>query len=153
MIHPRAPHLALLVATALALTACGGAPPEPAATQQEPAPAASEGASAPAGDTASGGELIGLVGTAEDPDAYEIALTDDSGAPVTSLPAGDYTLTFADLSSIHNFRLTGPGDVDVSTEVGAVDESSVEVTLVPGTYEIVCDPHAGTMRGTVEVTG
>lgn len=80
------------------------------------------------------------------------SLLDESGSPVTSLPAGDDTRTFVDLSTIHNFRLTGPGDVDVATEVGAVDETTVEITLVEGTYAIVCDPHVSTMSAELEVT-
>jgi|GEM_PF-5034908 len=47
-----------------------------------------------------------MVGTADDPDAYEIALIDESGTPVTTLPAGDYRLTFADRSAAHSFRLS-----------------------------------------------
>lgn len=156
---------AALVAAAVALAGCsGGSGPNPTAgagtetsepagstapAQPAPTTSASPGSTAPSAGTA----LIGMLGTADDPDAFEIAITDESGSPVTSLPAGDYTLTFADRSSIHNFRLSGPGEVDVATDVGAVDESTVELTLEPGTYSFVCDPHPSSMSGQLEVTG
>lgn len=150
---------ALLAAAALGLTGCaGGADPAasestPAATEQgtttTSAPAASGDEEAPAASTA----LTGMVGTTDDPEAYEIALLDADGDPVTSLPAGDYSLTFDDRSQMHNFRLSGPGDVDVATDVAGTDESTVEITLVAGTYTFVCDPHPGSMIGQVEVTG
>ncbi|GEK80618.1 cupredoxin domain-containing protein [Agrococcus baldri] len=146
---------ALLAAGALALAGCSGgtspeAPPEtPAVTTGSDA-----GSGAPtASDGAEATPLTGMVGTADDPEAYEIALLDAEGSPVTSLPAGDYALTFADGSQMHNFRLSGPGDVDVATDVQGTDTSTVTVTLEAGTYTFVCDPHEGTMRGEVEVTG
>lgn len=152
---------AALLAAAVALTGCSsgtGTSESEAATTTAPSPTAAE--TAPASEPASGAAspatstaLIGMVGTAEDPDAYEIAITDESGAPITSLPAGDYTLTFADRSASHNFRLSGPGGVDVATDVGGVDESTIELTLEPGTYVFVCDPHPASMSGELEVTG
>lgn len=150
---------AALTAAALALVGCSsGAPTEPdetavSTTAPTASAPASESASAPTGSDAptASTALIAMVGTADDPDAFEIAITDESGSPVTSLPAGDYTLTFADRSSMHNFRLDGPG-VDVATDVGGVDESTVELTLEPGTYVFVCDPHPSSMRGELEVT-
>ena len=59
--------------------------------------------------TATGSRLIGTVGSESDPDAYVITLTTEDGSAVTTLAAGDYTLEINDLSSIHNFHLTGPG--------------------------------------------
>ena len=162
MTHSRTTIAALLATAALVLTGCapGGAEPSvPPPPETAPGPEASESQDAgqesddPGAQPAAGGELIGMVGTADSPEAYEIALLDADGNPVTSLPAGDYTLTFADLSQMHNFHLTGPGDVDVSTDVAGTDETTVEITLVPGTYTFVCDPHVGTMSGEVEVTG
>lgn len=156
MTRTRTTIAALLASAALALTGCAGGAEPVATTEQEPAataPTASEGGADSSPGAATGGELIAMVGTADDPEAYEIALLDADGQPVASLPAGDYSLTFVDRSRMHNFHLTGPGDVDVATDVAGSDESTVEVTLVPGTYTFVCDPHVGTMSGEVEVTG
>lgn len=41
----------------------------------------------------------------------------------------------------------------MATEVAGTDETTVQVTLVPGTYTFVCDPHPATMSGELEVTG
>lgn len=105
------------------------------------------------GGTASSGKLIGSVGTADDPDAFVIALTTEDGAAVTTLPPGDYTLEIDDRSSMHNFHLTGPGGVDVSSEVGEVEDEDYDVTLEAGTYTFVCDPHSSSMNGRFEVSG
>ncbi|WP_026373719.1 cupredoxin domain-containing protein [Agrococcus lahaulensis] len=158
MRHSRSTAVALACAVALALAGCasGSAEPEspdvgaPAASSAapglDPSPPATPSDVAAAGAT----PLTGVVGTDDDPEAYAIELRDASGTPVESLPAGTYALTFADRSSMHNFRLRGPG-VDVATDVAGSDESTVEVTLEPGTYEIVCDPHSGTMRAEIQV--
>jgi hypothetical protein len=55
--------------------------------------------------------LVGTVG----PDPT-IKLEDSNGNPVTSVPAGTYDILVHDLSTAHNFHLTGPG-VDKATEV------------------------------------
>ncbi|WP_413320181.1 hypothetical protein AA0Z99_05395 [Agrococcus sp. 1P02AA] len=162
---------ALLVAAALTLTGCAAsdgpdeeaAPPasEPAASEPAGAAPTDDSSAAPGGDgsaeegAAPDGEmaLIGMVGTAEDPEAYEIELLGADGEPVASLPAGTYSLTFDDRSQLHNFRLSGPGEVDVATDVAGTDDSTIEITLVPGTYTFVCDPHPGSMSGQLEVTG
>jgi hypothetical protein len=161
MIRTRTTVAALLAAAALALTGCAGAaeapdddaaPATPSAATAGPAsPGASESEDDDGDDDVT--ELVAMVGTEQDPEAYEIALLDDDGQPVTTLPAGDYELTFRDRSQMHNFHLTGPGDVDVATDVAGTDESTVEITLVAGTYDFVCDPHQGSMSGSVEVTG
>ncbi|MDP9466438.1 MAG: hypothetical protein M3P31_04255 [Actinomycetota bacterium] len=134
------------VAVAIALTAmtasCGGEEPESAAS----APAES-GSSAPAGEAH---ELTGTVGTQDDPDAFEITLTDSSGEEVTELPAGEYTITVDDLSEIHNFHLEG-GDVDETTTVPETGETTWNVSLSAGDYTAICDPHPG-MRVEFTVT-
>ena len=125
--------LALALALPLllvALAGCGGDDEEAADTS--------------AATTAAGGggsTLNGSVGP-----GFDISLDGTDG-----LSAGDYTLTVDDQSSAHNFHLTGPGGVDVSTDVGAEGEESFEVTLEPGEYTFVCDPHASQMRGTFTV--
>ena len=67
------------------------------------------------------------------------------------LTAGDYTIAVNDQSSAHNFHLTGPGGVDVATDVGDSGEESFDVTLEAGEYTFVCDPHASSMNGTFTV--
>jgi plastocyanin len=125
--------LALALALPLllvALAGCGGDDEEAADTS--------------AAATAAGGggsTLRGSVGP-----GFDISLDGTDG-----LSAGDYTLIVNDQSSAHNFHLTGPGGVDVSTGVGAEGEESFEVTLEPGEYTFVCDPHASQMRGTFTV--
>ena len=124
------------------------AAPAPAASSSEPA---AESA-APSEAAAGGGDnvLTGTVGTEEDPDAFEITLTDESGAPVSELPAGDYTIEVNDPSAIHNFHLTG-GSVDETTSVPGVEQTEFEVTLEPGDYTYTCDPHPP-MTGEFTVT-
>lgn len=150
----------MLTAASLALAGCSASTPaEPddsaaptvgETTGATSAPATDESSNEPAADEPT--SLMAVVGTEDDPEAYEIELTDESGATITTLPAGDYSLTFVDRSSMHNFHMTGPGDVDVRTDVAGSDESTIEITLVEGTYEYVCDPHVSNMSGSVEVT-
>lgn len=90
---------------------------------------------------ASGSTLNGSVGP-----GFEISLDDADG-----VSAGTYTLVVDDQSPSHNFHLTGPGGVDVSTGVGDEGEESFEVTLEPGEYTFLCDPHASQMRGSFTV--
>src|SRR5262245_34300867 len=69
----------------------------------------------------------------------------------TSVPAGDYTLTIDDKSDAHNFHLTGDG-VDVKTTVSETGTKTFQITLKPGTYKFICDPHTSSMNGTLTVT-
>ena len=121
------PRLAILALLALALAACGG----------------DDGDAEPAtgGAAAEGGTLTGSVGP-----GFDISLGGTDG-----IEPGTYTLTVDDMSPAHNFHLTGPGGVDVSTSVGERGEESFEVTLEPGEYTFLCDPHATSMRGTFTV--
>lgn len=88
-----------------------------------------------------GATLVGTLGTADDPDAFEIGLTDQAGATVTELPAGDYTIEVDDRSRIHNWALSGEGVTDVATEVAGTGKQSFSVSFVPSEYTYVCDPH------------
>lgn len=135
----RRPARALL-ATALivGLAACGGSD-EP---DEVDGPVAT--------GIAPGATLLGTVGTDENPDAFEIGLTDESGATVTTLPAGDYTVKVSDPSRIHNFVLSGEG-VDAATEVSGTGEQTFSVTFTAGEYTYVCDPHPS-MSGSITVT-
>jgi plastocyanin len=119
----------------------------PAASDTAAAPAASDTAAAPtdtaATDTAaaaSGQTLTATVGP-----GFTISMDQ------TNVAAGTYTLEVDDQADSHNFHLTGDG-VDVSTTVPEVGKKTFQVTLVPGTYAFVCDPHAANMKGELTVT-
>ena len=64
--------------------------------------------------------------------------------------AGKYTLVVSDKSSIHNFRLKGPG-VNVATSVPATGSKTFKVTLKKGKYTFLCDPHPTTMKGSFTI--
>jgi Copper binding proteins, plastocyanin/azurin family len=109
---------------------------------------------APSGETTSPTEtsegaisLTGNVGP-----GFEITLIDSAGQDVSSLPAGQHVIAVTDKSDIHNFHLTGPG-VDEATDVAGQGEAMFDVVLEEGTYSFVCDPHAGSMSGSFEVSG
>ena len=84
--------------------------------------------------------------------AFTISLHDASGVPVKNLDPGTYTLNLRDHSDIHNFHLFGPGGVDVSTDIGNVENKTFTVTLVVGTYKYICDAHPD-MKGSFTVGG
>lgn len=130
---------ATLVALTLAASGCGGGDEsgsgDTTTTTTEPS-------------TGTGTALKGTVGP-----GFDISLTLADGQPLGTLAPGTVSLDVEDLASIHNFHLTGPGDVDVSTEVGEEGTTNFQVELQPGTYNYVCDPHAGTMNGSFEVSG
>ena len=83
-------------------------------------------------------------------DAYSIRLQDANGTRVTHLDAGTYTIKVHDLSTVHNFHLTGPG-VDMATAVEEAQEATWAVTFTDGTYTYVCDAHSSIMRGSFTV--
>jgi len=148
--HPRTAATLLALAVLATATACGDDDESATPAASAPAaPPASAPASAPAPAPELGSVLLGTVGTSDEPDAFEIVLTDEDGEPLTTIPAGDYTIRVNDLSAIHNFRLTGEG-VDEATSVPERGEQEFEVTFVAGTYTYVCDPHPN-MTGQVEV--
>ena len=142
--------LGLCLTSSLLLTACG----DDAATTPAAAPSTTATTTAPSTTTsapaAGGTRLSGTVGTQADPNAFSIALTDAAGQPVSTLPAGDYTIVVNDLSKIHNWHLKG-GSVDETTTVPEVAEKTFEVTLTAGSYTYVCDPHPR-MVGELTVT-
>lgn len=134
-----------LVAAALAisLAGCGGddqdsaAPGTTTGTTDTTTTETTDTGGTPSG----GGTLAGTVGP-----GFDISLS--TGGTVAP---GSYELTVEDLSSAHNFHLTGPG-VDVSTSVSGEGPESFPIELEPGTYEFVCDPHAFSMNGSFEVS-
>ena len=84
-------------------------------------------------------------------DAFEIKVTDESGKTISNLAAGTYTLKVEDLSSIHNFHLTGSG-VNDSTTVPDKTEKTFTVTFKKGTYNFICDIHQSQMHGSFTVS-
>jgi hypothetical protein len=90
--------------------------------------------------------LTGSVGP-----AFTISLKDASGAGVSHLDPGDYTITVNNLNTTaeHNFHLFGPG----------VDQASPfqqgtwtwNVTFTDGVYTFHCDAHPTIMKGTFRV--
>jgi plastocyanin len=126
----------LLLVLGLALAGCGSDDDEAGDT--------TAATTAEAETTTGGGggtTLNGSVGP-----GFTISLDGTDG-----LTAGDYTLVVDDQAAEHNFHLTGPGGVDVATDVSEEGEESFDVTLEPGEYTFVCDPHAAQMKGSFTV--
>ena len=70
------------------------------------------------------------------------------GKKVTRLRAGTaYRFVISDRSSIHDFRLSGPGFDRVLTDVEFTGTKSFVLKLKKGRYSFVCDPHSGSMHG------
>lgn len=82
-------------------------------------------------------------------DPFKITLT-VGGKKVTSLKAGKVMIMVKDTSTIHDFRLSGPG-VKKATSVPKKQSVMWTVTLKKGTYRFVCDPHASFMKGSFTV--
>jgi len=125
----------LVFVLGLASAGCGGDDNESTDTTAATTPASTTGGSG------GGTTLNGSVGP-----GFEISLDGTGG-----ITAGDYTLVVDDQSSAHNFHLTGPGGVDVSTTVSEEGEKTFDVTLVAGEYRYQCDPHASSMNGSFTV--
>jgi hypothetical protein len=142
-----------LAVVALAAVGCGDGDDEGSATTVKTV--ATDTATA---ETSTTGlpTLIGTVGSTDDPDAYEISLTTEDGAEVTTvLPPGKYTLEINDLSTIHNFHLGARrAGVDVATDVAGTDEKTTIVVLQDGeAYIYACDAHPATMNVTFSIHG
>jgi plastocyanin len=123
----------LLLVLGLALAGCGG--------DDDGGDAAATTAASTTGGGGGGTTLNGSVGP-----GFTISLDGTDG-----ITAGDYTIVVDDQSAEHNFHLTGPGGVDVATDVSGEGEESFDVTLEAGEYTFVCDPHASTMNGSFTV--
>jgi plastocyanin len=122
-----------LLVLGLALASCGG---------DDEAGDTTAATTAEVETTAGGGTTLnGSVGP-----GFTISLDGTDG-----LTAGDYTLVVDDQAAEHNFHLTGPGGVDVATDVSEEGEESFDVTLEAGEYTFVCDPHASQMKGSFTV--
>ncbi|MGZ8783338.1 MAG: cupredoxin domain-containing protein [Gaiellaceae bacterium] len=131
--------LALLLLTlGIALAGCGGDDDD----DEGAGDATTEASSGAETEEESGGTTL----TASVGPGFTISLDGTEG-----LTAGEYTIAVDDRSAAHNFHLTGPGGVDVATDVGETGEESLEVTLQAGEYRFVCDPHESSMNGTFTV--
>lgn len=136
---------ALLAAFVLVGAGCGGddeATDDTTATETD----TTETDTTDAGEVPVGSTLKGSVGP-----GFVISVTTEDGAPVETLSAGSYRLALEDLSSDHNFHLSGPG-VDTSTDVAEARTQTIAIALAAGTYTFVCDPHASQMSGSFTVT-
>jgi hypothetical protein len=71
------------------------------------------------------------------------------GRRMTRIPPGTYTIQVHDLSTSHDFHLTGPG-VNEHTSVPDIEHPIWTVTFQAGTYKFHCDVHAA-MKGTFVV--
>jgi plastocyanin len=127
------PLVIALVTLGLAAAGCGGGDDETATTTAEETAATTA--------EAGGKTLRGTVGP-----GFDISIEGADG-----LSPGAYTLVVDDKSTAHNFHLTGPGGIDVATEVGTEGEKSFELDLVAGEYSFVCDPHSSSMNGSFTV--
>ncbi len=147
-------RLAVTALSALLLTsACGGSD-APSAQPTSTAPSAAPSTASTGEAPATSGErttIFGSVGSKDNPESFEINLTDADGKAITELPAGDYEVKVTDKATIHNFHLTGPG-VDEKTGVQGTDDATFDITLEKGKYDYECDPHVSSMNGSFTVT-
>ena len=124
MTRSRAVLLILFVLLGLAVAGCGGGDDDAAATTE-----ATETTTESSG-SGGGTTLNGSVGP-----GFDISLDGTDG-----LTAGSYTLVVNDQSDQHNFHLTGPGGVDVSTTVEETGEKSFDIELRPGSTSSSATP-------------
>ena len=82
---------------------------------------------------------------------FKIEMKNAANRKLRTVKAGTYRIKIEDMARIHNFRLTGPG-VNRATSIPRRLETIWTVRLKPGKYVFLCDPHAGTMRGSFRVT-
>ena len=75
-----------------------------------------------------------------------------AGKTVRTLKAGRYTISVSDKSTIHNFRLKGPGVNKEITGLRFTGTKTVTVRLKAGKYTYVCDPHVPSMKGSFRVS-
>ena len=90
--------------------------------------------------------LVAIVGSPSALNAYAISLKDSTGAQVTRLDPGTYTVNVHDYATLHNFDLTGPG-VSKATDIDGTDDTTWVINVTDGTYRYVCDAHPTVMRG------
>ncbi|MBI1732896.1 MAG: hypothetical protein HYR49_09035 [Gammaproteobacteria bacterium] len=122
--------IAALALSSQAIAYYGGGGPEP-----DPVPV-----------TTIKGKLYATVGP-----GFTITLKRKNGTVVKSIKKATWKIVVDDKSSVHNFHLTGPGSLNMSTTVNAITKVKWTVTLGVGTFTYICDPHSGTMKGTFKV--
>ena len=76
---------------------------------------------------------------------FSISLT-MGGSAVSTLPPGTYTVNVSDMSTLHNFHLSGPG-VDQATDVATTSSATWTVALSAGSYHFQCDAHPTMLHG------
>ena len=76
---------------------------------------------------------------------FSISLT-MGGSAVSTLAPGTYTVNVSDMSTLHNFHLSGPG-VDQATDVATTSSATWTVTLSAGSYHFQCDAHPTMLHG------
>jgi hypothetical protein len=84
--------------------------------------------------------LVATVGSPTSPNNFVISLKDSTGAQVTHLDPGDYTIVVHDYATIHNFDLHGPG-VNKATDIEGTGDVTWQVRITDGTYVYNCDFH------------
>jgi hypothetical protein len=89
--------------------------------------------------------LIATVGTPTSGNNFVIALKDSTGATVSHVDPGTYTIMVHDYATVHNFHLFGPG-VSQATAIETAEEATWIVTFTDGTYKFMCDSHP-TLKG------
>jgi hypothetical protein len=90
--------------------------------------------------------LVATVGTPTSGNNFVIALKDASGAAVTHVDPGTYTINVHDYATVHNIHLFGPG-VNQSTAIETAEAATWTVTFTDGKYTFMCDSHP-TLKGT-----
>ena len=80
------------------------------------------------------------------PDAFQISLTDSTGAKVTHVDPGPYTITGPRLLDPARLPPDRSG-VDQATDVETTAQTTWNVTFTDGTYRFLCDAHPTVMRG------
>jgi hypothetical protein len=100
--------------------------------------------------TTSRAEVSSTLHASVGPD-FQISLTFDDNTPVTSLPAGSYTVLVNDQGTAHNFHLSGPG-FDAATSVENTEQATWTVNLADASrYTFQCDRHPTTLNGSFTV--
>jgi hypothetical protein len=82
--------------------------------------------------------------------SFSIDLQTADGTHVSQLDPGAYTIDVTDLSSLHDFHLSGPG-VNMATDIETTGSVTWNVTFADGLYKYLCDAHPTQMRGTFRV--
>ena len=92
--------------------------------------------------------LIATVGDPATPEAFKITFRDSTGANVSHVDPGTYTIEVHDYATLHNFHLSGPG-VSQTTDIEGTTTSPTSwvVTFVNGKYTFQCDAHPTVMHG------